>query len=221
MDVAAKHLAIDPADIRRRNMIPASAMPYTTPTGAVYDSGDYAAALQLLLDTSDYAGLREEQSRRHAAGGTGRARPGAEHVRRGHRRQGRRRVRPSRTHRGRLRRGAGRHDVARPGSCHHVHTARVRAARDPRSDGAHRAGRHRPRAGRWGHTSLALDPARRQRVADASGRLRARLVDLVADQLEVAADDVVSYGAAGMGVSGVPASAVDWVDVARPVARRA
>ncbi len=44
-DLAARELGLDPADIRRRNLIPASAMPYRTALGFTYDSGDYAAAL--------------------------------------------------------------------------------------------------------------------------------------------------------------------------------
>ncbi|HYF95422.1 MAG TPA: xanthine dehydrogenase family protein molybdopterin-binding subunit [Symbiobacteriaceae bacterium] len=62
LDAAAEKLAIDPAEIRRRNLIEASQMPYTTPTGGVYDSGDYPATLQRGLDTANYAELRREQA---------------------------------------------------------------------------------------------------------------------------------------------------------------
>src|SRR5690606_3696108 len=47
---------------------PADAFPYTTPTGATYDSGDYARALDLALESAGYAELREEQRRRREAG---------------------------------------------------------------------------------------------------------------------------------------------------------
>jgi 2-furoyl-CoA dehydrogenase large subunit len=52
---------IDPADIRRRNMVPADAFPYATPSGGIYDSGDYHSALDLALENADYEGLRKQQ----------------------------------------------------------------------------------------------------------------------------------------------------------------
>ena len=73
VDMAARALAIDPAEIRRRNFIPAEAMPYdlgTTTHGSriVYDSGDYPALFGWALDRVGYAGLREEQARARRAG---------------------------------------------------------------------------------------------------------------------------------------------------------
>ncbi|MEO3858767.1 xanthine dehydrogenase family protein molybdopterin-binding subunit [Acrocarpospora sp. B8E8] len=64
MDALARRLRIDPAELRRRNFLPPESFPYRTPTGRVYDSGDYAAALDLALETLDYAGWRAEQARR-------------------------------------------------------------------------------------------------------------------------------------------------------------
>ncbi len=68
MDEAARVLGLDPVEIRRRNLIPAGAFPYRTATGQVYDSGDYAAALDRALTLADYARRRAEQARRRAAG---------------------------------------------------------------------------------------------------------------------------------------------------------
>jgi carbon-monoxide dehydrogenase large subunit len=68
MDEAARVLGLDPVEIRRRNLIPAGAFPYRTATGQVYDSGDYAAALDRALALADYARRRAEQARRRAAG---------------------------------------------------------------------------------------------------------------------------------------------------------
>jgi carbon-monoxide dehydrogenase large subunit len=68
MDTAARALALDPAEIRRRNFIPASAFPYRTVTGQVYDSGDYRLALDRALAAADYEGLRREQARRRERG---------------------------------------------------------------------------------------------------------------------------------------------------------
>lgn len=62
MDKAARKLGIDPAEIRRKNMIGADEFPYFSHGGAVYDSGDYPAALAKALEAADYEGLREEQA---------------------------------------------------------------------------------------------------------------------------------------------------------------
>ncbi len=68
MDIAARRLGLDPAEIRRRNLIPADRFPYRTPTGALYDSGDYEACLDQALDLARYAERREEQRRARADG---------------------------------------------------------------------------------------------------------------------------------------------------------
>jgi aerobic carbon-monoxide dehydrogenase large subunit len=64
VDVAADELGIDPAELRRRNFIPADAFPYQTPVALQYDSGDYGATLELALQAADYAGF--EARRREA-----------------------------------------------------------------------------------------------------------------------------------------------------------
>ncbi len=64
MDIAAAELGLDPVELRRRNFLPPEAFPVTTPTGAVYDSGDYDLPLREALRLADYDGLREEQARR-------------------------------------------------------------------------------------------------------------------------------------------------------------
>jgi aerobic carbon-monoxide dehydrogenase large subunit len=69
MDVFAAELELDPADVRRRNLIPADAFPYKTAAGATYDSGDYTRALDLVLERAGYGELREEQRRRREEGG--------------------------------------------------------------------------------------------------------------------------------------------------------
>ena len=70
IDMFAAELAIDPAEVRRRNFIPADAFPYTTAVGTPYDSGDYVGALDRALEASGYQQLRQEQDRRRAQGGT-------------------------------------------------------------------------------------------------------------------------------------------------------
>ncbi|MFC4587614.1 xanthine dehydrogenase family protein molybdopterin-binding subunit [Sphaerisporangium corydalis] len=66
MDALAHRLGLDPAELRRRNLIPPASFPYRTPTGRCYDSGNYAAALDLALTTLDYDGWRAERARRRA-----------------------------------------------------------------------------------------------------------------------------------------------------------
>ncbi|GMQ85106.1 MAG: xanthine dehydrogenase family protein molybdopterin-binding subunit [Acidimicrobiia bacterium] len=65
VDALARALDLDPADVRRTNFV--DAWPYQTPTGAVYDSGDYRAALDRALDLVDYPSIRAEQQRRRDA----------------------------------------------------------------------------------------------------------------------------------------------------------
>jgi carbon-monoxide dehydrogenase large subunit len=69
MDLFAAEIGFDPAEVRRKNLIPRDAFPYTTVSGATYDIGDYEGALDLALEASGYADLRAEQARRRAAGG--------------------------------------------------------------------------------------------------------------------------------------------------------
>ena len=68
VDAAARQAGIDPVALRRANLIPASAMPYPTPTGEVFDSGDYRAALDRACERFGYAHERSEQARRRAVG---------------------------------------------------------------------------------------------------------------------------------------------------------
>ncbi len=68
MDGIANALAMDPAEVRRRNLIPASALPYRTPTGRLHDSGDYHLALERVLELADYAGLRQRQAEKQEKG---------------------------------------------------------------------------------------------------------------------------------------------------------
>jgi carbon-monoxide dehydrogenase large subunit len=68
MDLYAAEIGADPAEVRRRNLIPSDAFPYDTATGAHYDSGDYVRALDMVLDHAGYDELRAEQRRRREAG---------------------------------------------------------------------------------------------------------------------------------------------------------
>ena len=61
VDVLARKLDMDPAELRRRNLIPRDRFPYTSALGWEYDSGDYHAALDKALAAVDYPALRAEQ----------------------------------------------------------------------------------------------------------------------------------------------------------------
>ena len=64
IDLAADRLGRDPAALRRQNMVPPSAQPYTNPLGVTYDSGDYPAAMDTALDLAGWDGF---SARRAAA----------------------------------------------------------------------------------------------------------------------------------------------------------
>jgi 2-furoyl-CoA dehydrogenase large subunit len=68
LDEAALQLGLDPAEIRRRNLIPADAFPYETPSGGLYDSGDYPRVLELALQTARYDELRAMQAKARGDG---------------------------------------------------------------------------------------------------------------------------------------------------------
>jgi carbon-monoxide dehydrogenase large subunit len=73
MDAIAARLNVDPIEIRRRNLIASSEMPYERTLGALgneltYDSGDYAGLLDKTLAAADWPTLRENIKRRRAAG---------------------------------------------------------------------------------------------------------------------------------------------------------
>src|SRR4029450_8203854 len=69
VDLLAARLRMDPVELRRRNLIPARAFPYTTATRARYDSGDYEGALDRVLEAAGYEALRAEQAGRRERGG--------------------------------------------------------------------------------------------------------------------------------------------------------
>ena len=67
VDLAARKLGLDPAELRRRNTIPAAAMPYKTALVYTYDCGDFGKNLEDCLIKADHAGFaaRYRQSRQH------------------------------------------------------------------------------------------------------------------------------------------------------------
>ena len=176
IDLFAAEIGMDPAEVRRRNLLPAFTEPHTDKGGALYDCGDYDAALDTVLDAADYDGLRAEQ----AAPARARRRRAARHRAVGLRRDHRRRRRGGRAERERDRRGAPRRH-------------RRRSSPAPRRTGRAtptvwamlaseelgipidritvQLGRHRPGPGGRRHRRLAQPAAGRRRRA--AGRPRA------------------------------------------------
>ena len=68
MDMLARELKIDPADVRRKNFIAPTQFPYQTQMGAVYDSGDYEKALDAALKAADWKGLQAQRDAAKAEG---------------------------------------------------------------------------------------------------------------------------------------------------------
>ena len=184
MAIAARRLGLDPAELARRNLIPADAMPYRTPSGALYDSGDYEACLDHALELADYDALRarvaalraEGRPRRdrarvhrraldlehglhHARPDRRRARAGAAEV--GQRRGSLDRDRPPRRHH-----RSARLDAAGPGPPNGLRPGRRRRAR-LRSRGRHRDVRD-------GHGERAVDRGVRQLLVALLRRRRRR-----------------------------------------------
>jgi aerobic carbon-monoxide dehydrogenase large subunit len=68
VDVLARELGADPAELRMKNLLRSEQFPYTTPTGWEYDSGDYARTLRVAMDLAGYAELRREQAAKRERG---------------------------------------------------------------------------------------------------------------------------------------------------------
>jgi len=68
MDLFAAEIGMDPGEVRRRNLLPPFSEPHQTAFGALYDTGDYAAALDKALAAADYDGLRKDQAERRERG---------------------------------------------------------------------------------------------------------------------------------------------------------
>jgi aerobic carbon-monoxide dehydrogenase large subunit len=68
MDLIAEQTGLDPAEVRRRNLVQPEQFPYTSVTRQVYDSGSYVQALDRVLEMVDYHGFRQQQAEARAQG---------------------------------------------------------------------------------------------------------------------------------------------------------
>jgi carbon-monoxide dehydrogenase large subunit len=68
VDLLARELGMDPAELRMKNLLQPEQFPYTGPTGWEYDSGNYPRALTLAMEMAGYAELRREQAAKRERG---------------------------------------------------------------------------------------------------------------------------------------------------------
>jgi len=68
IDTAAAELGIDRVELRRRNLIPADALPYTTPMGLTYDCGEFERGMDMTLALADWDGFPARRAEARARG---------------------------------------------------------------------------------------------------------------------------------------------------------
>ena len=68
MDYAARELGVDPWELRRRNFIAPTAFPYTTPSGELYDVGEFARVLDRVREVADVSGFGARKAESERAG---------------------------------------------------------------------------------------------------------------------------------------------------------
>ena len=216
VDLLAARLGIDPAELRRRNLIPARAFPYTTATRARYDSGDYQVALDRVLDAAGYHDLRATQGARRQRGEVRQLGIGLSvyvEVTGFGSEFGQVEVEPD----GRV---TARTGVSPHGQGHETAFAQLVAATlgvgteqvavvhsdtfaVPRGDGT------------MGSRSLQVGGSA---VAEAAGKVLSKARALAAHLLEAPAEDVAVFPGEGLGVAGAPSTALAWAELAAAAA---
>jgi carbon-monoxide dehydrogenase large subunit len=68
VDIAAREMNMDPVEIRRKNFIPAADFPYQTPVAFLYDSGNYAAVMDKVVEMANYSQMRADQKKAREEG---------------------------------------------------------------------------------------------------------------------------------------------------------
>jgi len=216
VDLLAARLRLDPAEIRRRNLIPARAFPYTTATRARYDSGDYERALDLVLAAAGYDGLRAAQARRRRRGDLRQLGIGLSlYVE----------VTGSGSEYGQVEVGPGGRVTARTGVSPHGQGHETAFARlvagtlgvDPAEvTVVHSDTAALPRGdGTMGSRSLQVGGSA---VAEAAGLVLDKARALAAHLLEAPAEDVALFPGEGLGVTGAPETALGWAELAAAAA---
>src|SRR5258708_5575709 len=67
-DAASRELGIAPDELRRRNFIPPDAMPFATPVGANYDSGEFENLMRQAMESADWSGAAARKAEARARG---------------------------------------------------------------------------------------------------------------------------------------------------------
>ena len=214
MDTLARDLDLDPAEVRRRNLLRPEDFPRQMPGGLVMDEADHLGALERALSEIGYRQLREEQAALRAAEDhrllgigiscwadfTGRhepCQPSAARV----------------TDDGRIEIDAG---IAPIGQGMQTVVTRL-AAEALGLDPAHvtsvspDTGRFRSALGSFGSRSASLASSSAVQVSE---RLRDKLKERAADRLEAAVDDIELRPDATLGVRGTPSAAIPLADLA-------
>jgi carbon-monoxide dehydrogenase large subunit len=216
VDLLAARLGIDPAELRRRNLIPARAFPYTTATRARYDSGDYQAALDRVLEAAGYHDLRATQGARRQRGEVRQLGIGLSvyvEVTGFGSEFGQVAVEPD----GRV---TARTGVSPHGQGHETAFARLVAGALGVEPGevtvVHSDTAALPRGdGTMGSRSLQVGGSA---VAEAAGLVLDKARALAAHLLEAPAEDVALFPGEGLGVAGAPETTLGWAELAEAAA---
>jgi carbon-monoxide dehydrogenase large subunit len=213
MDMLAAELKMDPAELRRRNLIIGD-FPYTTAAGMTYDSGDYARVLDVALHAAGYEELRSEQKARRSRGDrlqlgigiscyveiTGAGTPME---------YGAVRVEPDGTvvvHAGTTATGQG-HETAFAQIAAYVLDVPMESVRVVTSD----TGIVKSGDGTYGSRSLQIGGSA---VHVAAVALVEKAREEAARRLEAGVEDIVRVDGGRFGVKGVPGSALSWAELA-------
>jgi aerobic carbon-monoxide dehydrogenase large subunit len=216
VDLLAARLGMDPAELRRRNLIPARAFPYTTATKARYDSGDYEGALDRVLRAAGYGELRAEQARRRERGEVRQLGVGLSvyvEVTGGGSEYGEVVVEPD----GRV---TARTGVSPHGQGHETAFARLVSAtlgvEPDQVSVVHSDTAALPRGdGTMASRSLQIGGSA---VAEAAAEVLGKARALAAHLLEAPAEDVAVFPGEGLGVAGAPSTALAWAELAAAAA---
>lgn len=214
MDTLARKLDLDPAEVRRRNLLRPADFPRQMPSGLVMDEADHLGALEQALSEIGYQQLREEQSARRAAGDqrllgigiscwadfTGRhepCQPAAARV----------------TDDGRIEIDAGIAPIGQGMQSVIAQLAAETLGLNPDTITAVTpdTGRFRSALGSFGSRSASLASSSAVRVSE---RLREKLKEQAADLLEAAVDDIELRPDATLGVRGSPSASIALADLA-------
>ncbi len=214
MDALARDLELDPAEVRRRNLLQPSDFPREMPSGLVMDLADHLGAMEQALSEIGYRQLREEQADRRAAGDqrllgigiscwadfTGRhepCQPAAARV----------------TDDGLIEIDAGIAPIGQGMQTVVTHLAAEALGLDPAHVSAVTpdTGRFRSALGSFGSRSASLTSSSAVQVSE---RLLEELKERAADLLEAAVDDIELRPDATLGVRGTPSAAIPLADLA-------